>query len=152
MDVLKSLNYVPGLNDSGSLISSLSSYAPAESFGQSLIPANGMPDAVSGGGGLLDSISKWWSGGKDSSGIVTNGAGSSILGIAQGLGNAYMGLQQFGLAKKALAQSKEQFNKNYEAQKRTTNASLEDRQRARLAANPNGYESVGTYMNKNAII
>jgi hypothetical protein len=106
---------------------------------------------VGGGGGFLDSLSNWWSGGKDASGMTTNGAGGTVLGIAQGLGNAYMGMQQFGLAKKALKQGKEQFDKNYAAQKQTTNASLEDRQRARIASNADAYESVGSYMNRNGI-
>lgn len=103
-------------------------------------------------GGMLGGLSGWLFGSKDlKTGISSNGAAGSILGVAQGLGNAYMGMQQFGLAKKALAQSKEQFNKNYEAQRTTTNASLEDRQRARVASNAGAYESVGAYMNKNGI-
>ena len=99
----------------------------------------------------MDSLSKWLGGSTDVNGVKTNGAGGSILGIAQGLGNAYMGMQQFGLAKKALKQGKEQFEKNYAAQRQTTNASLEDRQRARVASNAGAYESVGSYMQKNGI-
>ena len=69
------------------------------------------------------------------------------LGI-QGLGGAaslYMGMQQYGLAKDALAQSKEQYAKNYAAQQSMTNASLSDRQIARNAAGP-GYQDTAGYM------
>ena len=62
-----------------------------------------------------------------------------------------MGMKQYGLAKDALNQAKEQYNKNYAAQKTTTNSSLEDRQRARVASSPNAYESVDTYMAQNRI-
>lgn len=66
-----------------------------------------------------------------------------------GLGNAYMGMKQFGLAEDSLDFQKDAFSKNFEAQKRTTNAQLADRQRARLAANPNGgYQSEAEYMSK----
>lgn len=76
------------------------------------------------------------------------GWGGMALGAAQGLGNAFMGMKQYGLAKKTLKENKRQFQENFNAQKKTTNASLEDRQRARVAANSGGYESVGDYMNK----
>lgn len=67
------------------------------------------------------------------------------------LGGLYMGMKNYGLMKKAFNQSVEQWNKNYEAQKRNYNSQIEDRQRARLAANPTGYESLSSYMNKNRI-
>lgn len=79
------------------------------------------------------------------------GWGGMALGAAQGLASAYMGMKQYGLAKDSLKQSKDVFNKNFDAQRRTTNASLEDRQRARIASNSGAYESVGSYMNKNGI-
>lgn len=79
------------------------------------------------------------------------GWGGMALGAAQGLFNGYLGLQQLGMAKDAMKENKRQFNLNYDAQRRTTNAALEDRQRARLASNPGAYESVGAYMNKNGI-
>ena len=46
---------------------------------------------------------------------------------------------------------KQRFKANYESQKKNYNTSLEDRQRARVAANPTGYQSVDAYMNKNAL-
>lgn len=79
------------------------------------------------------------------------GWGGLALGLGQGLFSGYLGLQQLGMAKKAFAENQRQFNLNYDAQRRTTNAALEDRQRARLASNPGAYESVGTYMDRNGV-
>lgn len=68
--------------------------------------------------------------------------------IGQSLFNSWLGMKQYGLAKKNFRENKRQFNLNYDAQKNLTNSRLEDRQRARIASNPNGYMSVGEYMNK----
>jgi hypothetical protein len=62
-----------------------------------------------------------------------------------------MGMNQYNLAKETLAANKAQFERNFDAQKATTNASLEDRQRARVASNPGAYQSVGDYMNQNGV-
>lgn len=75
----------------------------------------------------------------------------TAVGAAQGIGQIYMGMKQYGLAKETLANNKEQFAKNYAAQKQTTNTALEDRQRARVASNPGAYESVGAYMANNGV-
>lgn len=90
-------------------------------------------------------------GGKNADGTSYNGWGGMALGAAQGLAGAYMGMKNYGLAKQSLAQGKEQFERNYAAQKTTTNSALEDRQRARVASG-SGYESVDSYMNKNRIV
>lgn len=76
------------------------------------------------------------------------GWGGLALGLGQGLFNGYLGLQQLGMAKKAFEENRRQFNLNYDAQRRTTNAALADRQRARLASNPGAYQSVYDYMNQ----
>lgn len=109
---------------------------------------NGVGGASFGGWGDL---SKLLLGGKDPSGMQTNGLLGAGMGILQGLGNAYMGMQQYGLAKEQLQFSKDSFNKNYAAQAKMTNTMLEDRQRARVAANPGAYQSVGDYMAKSGI-
>ena len=77
-----------------------------------------------------------------------DGWGGLALGLGQGLFNGYLGLQQLGMAKKALGENQRQFNLNYDAQRRTTNAALADRQRARLASNPGAYQSEYDYMNQ----
>lgn len=101
------------------------------------------PEGGSGGWGFLGST--------DANGIRTDGWGAPAIGAASGLLNTFMGMKQYGLAKDQLAESKRQYEANYAAQRTTTNAQLEDRQRARLAANPGAYQSVGDYMNKNGI-
>lgn len=89
--------------------------------------------------------------GKTENGVTTQGWGGMALGAAQGIGNAWMGMKQYGLAKDQLAQSKKQFDLNFGAQRKTTNAALEDRQAARVASNPGAYQSVSEYMKKNGI-
>jgi len=84
-------------------------------------------------------------------GTKVNGWGGLALGAGQGLANAWMGMQQYGLAKDTLAENKRQFNANYGAQRDTLNTQMEDRQRARVASNAGAYESVGAYMDKNRI-
>ena len=88
---------------------------------------------------------------KKADGTNINGLGGLALGAASGLGNLWMGMKNYGLAKDQLAFQKDAYAKNYAAQKQTTNASLEDRQRARVAANPAAYVSVSDYMAKNGI-
>lgn len=77
--------------------------------------------------------------------------GSLALGALQGVGNLFMGMKQYGMAKKALKESTRQFNINYDAQKKLTNSRLEDRQNARIAADPNSFVSTPEYMNKYGI-
>lgn len=87
----------------------------------------------------------------DKNGMKTEGWGGLALGAAQGIGSLYMGMQQYNLAKEALANSKAQFERNFAAQRQTTNAALEDRQRARVASNAGAYQSVSDYMSQNGI-
>lgn len=80
-----------------------------------------------------------------------NGWGGMALSAAGGLASTFLGMKQYGLAKQTLAENKRQFQMNYDAQKQTTNTRMEDRQAARVASNPGGYQSVGDYMAKNRI-
>lgn len=73
------------------------------------------------------------------------------LGALGGLSNAWLGMKQYGMAKDALKEGKRQFQLNYDAQKKLTNSQLEDRQKARVASNPNEYESSYDYMKKYGI-
>lgn len=84
-------------------------------------------------------------------GIKQEGWGGLALGGAQALGNAWMGMQQYGLAKKQLAQQKKEFETNFAAQRGLVNSQLEDRQRARVASNPGAYQSVSDYMKQNGV-
>lgn len=80
-----------------------------------------------------------------------NGLGGMALGGAQLLSSMYFGNKQLGLAEDQLKESKRQFDLNWGAQKKLTNARMEDRQRARVASNPNAYRSVSEYMDQNRI-
>ena len=80
--------------------------------------------------------------------------GSTITGglqAASGLWGAYNGMQQNKLVKQQMANSLNQWNKNYDNQVSSYNTRLEDRQRARVGSNPNAYESVDSYMDKNRL-
>lgn len=76
------------------------------------------------------------------------GAGINAL---QGLASMYLGFQNASTAKKQLAQAQNNWNKQWDANVKTTNASLADRQAARVASNPNAYDSVDSYMQKYGI-
>lgn len=111
-----------------------------------------VPTAGNSGGG---SVSPWSMkgifGGTLEDGTSINGWGGTALGAAQGLMGGYMGMKQYGLAKDQLAESKRQFNANFDTSRKLTNSRLRDRQRARVASNPKAYQSVGAYMNKNEV-
>ena len=74
------------------------------------------------------------------------GWGLQALNVASGLGNAWMGMKQYGLAKDQHNLAKEYAAKNYAAQSQMVNSSLEDRQKARVASNPGAYQPVDSYM------
>ena len=74
-----------------------------------------------------------------------NGWGGMALGGLGAAGSLYLGMQQYGLQKDALAQAKDQFAKNYAAQKGMTNSALSDRQIARNASG-SGYQDTAGYM------
>jgi hypothetical protein len=82
---------------------------------------------------------------------TSNGWGGLALKGLGGAAGLFMGMQQYGLAKDALAQAKDQYAKNYAAQRITTNAALSDRQNARVAASPTGYASTADYMSQYGI-
>ena len=115
------------------------------------IGASGVPGMATPG--LGQQFNEWLK----STGIIGTkedpGWGGMALGVGNGLASAYMGMQQYGLARDTLNQHKAEYAANYDAQKRTTNASMEDRQAGRIAAaGPNSrYQSVGDYMAKNGI-
>lgn len=79
------------------------------------------------------------------------GWGGLALDAAKSLGSGFMAMKQYGLAKDTLDQNRQQYERNYSAQKNMTNSRLEDRQRARVASNAGAYQSVGDYMSKNGV-
>lgn len=74
----------------------------------------------------------------------------AIGGLQTGL-SAYMGMQQLGMAKDQLNFQKKAFEKNYNAQRQSTNTQLRDRQKRRAHERPDYYQSVGEYMKKNEV-
>ena len=129
------------------------SFAPLSSVAQlgsnAVVPETAAP-------GIFSSFFPQQSKDPISGAVTTNGGyGQAGLGIAQGAFNAWMGMKQYGLAKQQLAEGKQQFALNYDAQRTTTNAQLQDRQNARIAGNGglagSGYQSVGDYMMNNGI-
>ena len=80
--------------------------------------------------------------------------GSTIMGglqAASGLWGAYNGMQQNKLVKQQMANSLNQWNKNYANQVASYNTRLEDRQNARVAAQGNYHQDTASYMDKNRL-
>ena len=101
------------------------------------LPLESVPGTDGSGG------NSWWNG---LFGDATKqGQFGNIMGGLNAAGKLYLGMQQYGLAKDQLAQSKEQYAKNYAAQKSMTNSALSDRQNSRNAAGP-GYQDTAGYM------
>ena len=77
-------------------------------------------------------------------------AGVAGLGALSSAFGAFNGYKQTKLAKQQLAFQKDAFNKQWGAQRNLTNSHLEDRQKQRVARDPNAM-SVAEYMNKYGI-
>lgn len=91
-----------------------------------------------------------WFGGTNPDGTRVNGIIPTGVSALAGLSSAYLGWQQFNLARDQLDQNKRIFNLNFTNQANLTNTQLEDRQRARVSASPNA-ESVDSYMRRNRV-
>ena len=83
----------------------------------------------------------------DEKGNKFQGWGMPVINTAFGLGDLYLALKNYGIAKDTLKFQKDAFNKNYAAQRNLINSSLEDRQRRRVQENPNA-TPVDQYMSK----
>lgn len=104
------------------------------------------PGGLWGGGNLWGAL-----GSTNKDGIRSDGWGGMALGAAQGLAGAFVGAKQYQLAQDGLKENKRQFSLNFDNQRKTVNAELEDRQRARVASSPSAYQSVGDYMQKHGV-
>lgn len=91
--------------------------------------------------GLLDNI--------DSKGIKTQGMLGAGFGVAQGIGNAYFAMKNYGLAKDTFNENKRQYDQNYNMQKDLTYAALADRQNGRHRNNPTTQASWEDYKKAN---
>lgn len=107
-----------------------------------------------------DSFDQMWNGTKSAVGTAGANAGTAwgkmgygergtaLLGAATGLYGAYNAHKTNKLAREQFNFTKDSFNRNFEAQAKTTNAQLADRQNARHTRNPNAHASVSDYMKK----
>jgi hypothetical protein len=68
------------------------------------------------------------------------------IGTISGLANTWLGFKQLGIAEDSLDFQKGAFSKQFEANKQLTNSRLSDRQRARIASNPEAYQDHDSYM------
>lgn len=98
--------------------------------------------------GLSNLFPSGFLGSTNADGVKTQGWGGTALSGIGALGNAFLSMQQYGLAKDTLNENKRQFQLNYDNQVKSTNSRLEDRQAARVASSPTAYQSVGDYMKK----
>lgn len=137
--------------------SSMGSWAPTAKIDPNLSSLGNLDaGSIAHDPSLMDSLSNWW----NTSGVAgkvlpdgtrTQGWGSMGLSAAQGLMSGWLGMQQYGLAKEALAQQKKAFDLNYASQVKTTNARLNDQATARYASNPHAYQSPSDYMKQYGI-
>lgn len=89
-------------------------------------------------------------GGKDAMGNTTTGWLAPITGAATvGLG-AYFGNQMMGMGEEAMAGQQAMMQENVANQKKMINTAMEDRQKARVAADPTA-QPVDEYMAENAL-
>jgi hypothetical protein len=94
-------------------------------------------------------------GSTDDTGKFNMGWGPAAVQAASGAVNAYMGIQQFGLAKKGFKENVRQFDLNYGAQQQAYNSNVKGRAIEMAAASTNGapagYGSVDEYVQANRI-
>lgn len=135
-------NTSTGWKDGGGLISGIAAGAGSGNIGG--LPGSGGSGGIFGG--LFDNmLSKT----NNATGITTQGWGDLAVGGMGSIFDLYSGMKQFGLAQDQFDEGKRQYDQNYQAQVKNYNTDLEDRQRARVAANPGAYQSVSDYMKKN---
>lgn len=107
-----------------------------------------------GGGSLFNNLFSRQSlfGGTDpSTGLSSGGWAPVALGAGQAIFGALQGNKAMGLAEKQFQEGQRQFDLNFDAQRKTINTQLEDRQRARNASNSTAYENTDDYLRKNRV-
>ena len=84
-------------------------------------------------------------------GQITQGTGNFMLSGLNSAMNLYMGIKNYNLAKQQIDMQKKEYERNFQAKQQMANSAMEDRQKARVASNPNAYMNVNEYMNKYGI-
>jgi hypothetical protein len=95
----------------------------------------------------------WWDGftgyTDEKTQITKGGWGAPVIQGAGALASTFLGMKQYGLAKKQLKEDTRQFNLNFGAQKNLVNSQMSDRQAARVSGSPNsGFMSPDDYVAK----
>lgn len=113
----------------------------------------GAATGASGGGGFgnLFSRQSLFGGTDPNTGMSTGGWAPVALGAGQAIFGALQGNKAMGLAEKQFKEGQRQFDLNFDAQRKTINTQLEDRQRARNASNSTAYENTDDYLRKNRV-
>lgn len=101
--------------------------------------------------GDLFSRQSMFGGTNGKTGVSTGGWAPVALGAGQALFGALQGNKATKLAENQFKESVRQFDLNFNAQRKSINTELEDRQRARVASNAGAYEPVSDYLKKNAV-
>lgn len=119
----------------GSMLSSVNGGSGYLGNGGAAAGAAGSTDWMSALGSLGSLF-----GGKDAKGNQSTGLLSGGLGLLQGVGNLYMGMQSYGLAKDQLAAQQQAYKTNLANSVASYNTSLEDKIRGR-SSNYDGKEA-----------
>lgn len=82
---------------------------------------------------------------------ITQGMGNYMLSGLNSAMNLFMGIKNYNLAKQQIDLQKKEYERNFQAKQQMVNSAMEDRQKARVASNPNAYMNVNDYMNKYGI-
>lgn len=90
--------------------------------------------------GFMGQANNWLSNNAD---LLKAGVGLVTSGIG-----AWNGFQQNKLMRENMSMQASQFREQMDISKQNLNRNIEDRQRARVASNPQAYESVQDYMKK----
>lgn len=144
----------PNLDFSFGLDNALSNGAPGFLAANIGVGAGGPTIANQSSGGLFNSIfsrNSMFGGTDPVTGAVSGGWVSPLASLGGAIFSGIQGQKQLKLAQDQFKEGKRQFNLNYEAQRKTTNTQLEDRQRARVASNAGAYESVDSYLKRNSV-
>ncbi|AXC36453.1 hypothetical protein HOT57_gp09 [Pseudomonas phage phCDa] len=136
-----------GSGNGGSLFGNLFG-GQQSSFGTQMGNVIGGAPAASPG---LFSRQSLFGGTDPNTGITTGGWAPVALGAGQAVFGALQGNKATKLAENQFKESVRQFDLNFNAQRKSINTELEDRQRARVASNSSAYESVDSYLKKNAV-
>lgn len=127
---------------------------------QSFLPGNGVLAPVADVANKANDLTKgytpttmeWLTGFYNpKTGMTTQGVGQLGLGAVDALLGGYMGMKQYGMAKKQLAFQQDAFNKNYEAQRSSYNRDIESRARDIASRERLGDDYVNDYVKKHSI-